>query len=123
MGPIFLNSNTVHHRVTLQAVLSAQDFLKLQYIRYLRATSSSAQFSLGKPRALFSTEGGLVLVNGVADPHLADEIYGEWAHVFTPNITGAVFATAAIPGAGIRNLPGIQEETWLGAGVLITVKY
>jgi hypothetical protein len=118
----FLNSNTGHHRVTLQAVLTQQDFLKLQYIRTF-APELFSPIQFGQATRPVLTEGGLVLVNGVADPHLADEIYGEWAHVFTPNITGAAFATVAIPGTGIRNLPGIQEETWLGAGVLITVKY
>ena len=118
----FLNSNTVHHRVTLQAVLSQQDFVKLQYI-HTRADELFSPIQFGQATRPVLTDGGLVLVNGVKDAHLADEIYGEWAHVFTPNVTGALFASAAWPGAGIANLPGIEDETWLGVGALVTVKY
>lgn len=118
----FLNSNTVHHRVTLQAVLSQQDFVKFQYI-HSRADELFSPIQFGQATRPVLTSGGLVLATGVADAHLADEIYGEWAHVFTPNITGALFASAAFPGAGIRKLPGIEDETWLGAGALLTVKY
>lgn len=118
----FLNSNTIHHRVTLQAVLSPQDFVKFQYI-HTRADELFSPTQFGQATRPVLTDGGLVLANGFSDAHLADEIYGEWAHVFTPNITGALFASAAFPGAGIRKLPGIEDETWLGAGALVTVKY
>lgn len=118
----FLNSNTVHHRVTLQAVLSQQDFVKLQYV-HTRADELFSPIQFGQATRPVLTAGGLVLVNGFAYAHLADEIYGEWAHVFTPNITGALFASAAFPGAGIRRLPGVEDESWLGAGASLTVKY
>ena len=121
-APTIPNSNTGHHRVTLQAVLTQQDFVKFQYVRTF-APELSARSSSARPHVRCSTEGGLVLVNGVADPHLADEIYGEWTHVFSPNVTGALFASVARRGAGIRELPGIEEETWIGAGALVTVKY
>ena len=118
----FLNSNTIHHRVTLQAVLSQQDFVKVQYI-HTRADELFSPIQFGQATRPILADGGLLLLSGVRDAHLADEIYGEWAHVFTANVTGALFASAAWPGAGISNLPGIKDETWLGAGALITVKY
>jgi hypothetical protein len=118
----FLNSNTGHHRVALQAVLTQQDFIKLQYVRTF-APELFSPIQFGQATRPVLTEGGLVIVNGVADPHLADEIYGEWVHVFSPNIVGALWGSSARPGAGIRELPGIEPETWLGAGALLTFKY
>lgn len=118
----FLNSNTTHHRVTLQMVVTQQDFVKLQYI-HTRANELFSPIQFGQATRPVLTSGGLVLVNGVSNAHLADEIYAEWAHVFTPNISMAIWGSAAMPGEGLRSLPGVDGTTWLATGALLTVKY
>jgi hypothetical protein len=118
----FLNSNTAHHRATLQLVLSQKDFLKVQYV-HTRANELFSPIQFGQATRAALTSGGLVLVNGVANAHLADEIYAEWAHVFSKNTSFAFWGSAATPGQGLRDLPGVDGQTWLAAGALLTVKY
>lgn len=118
----FLNSNTLHHRVTLQMVLSQKDFVKVQYV-HTRADQLFSPIQFGQVTRTALSEGGLVLVNGVAESHLADELYGEWAHVFTPHITFALWGSWARPADGLRRLPGADTESWSAAGALLTVRY
>ncbi|OYW53631.1 MAG: hypothetical protein B7Y80_15125 [Hyphomicrobium sp. 32-62-53] len=118
----FLNSNTAHHRLALQLVLSQQDFVKLQYI-HTRANELFSPIQFGQATRPVLTSGGLVLVNGVANAHLADEIYAEWAHVFSKNVTMALWGSAAIPGRGIRDLVSDDATSWLGGGALLSIKY
>lgn len=118
----FLNSNTAHHRATLQLVLSQQDFVKLQYI-HTRANELFSPIQFGQATRTGLTSGGLVLINGVANAHLADEFYAEWAHVFTKTTSLALYGSAARPGRGLRDLPGVDAATWLAVGTLLTMKY
>lgn len=118
----FLNSNTSHHRATLQLVLTQQDFVKVQYV-HTRANELFSPIQFGQATRAALSSGGLVIVNGVASAHLADEVYAEWAHVFNKNNSVALWGSAARPGNGLRDLPGVDEATWFAAGALLTMKY
>jgi hypothetical protein len=118
----FLNSNVDYHRVTLQLVVSQQDFVKVQYIRAL-ADQLFSPIQFGQATRPVLTPGGIILVNGVSNDHLADEIYVEWAHVFSPNLTTAFWGSVAMPGKGLQDLPNVNSQTWFAAGVTLKVKY
>jgi hypothetical protein len=118
----FLNSNVDYHRVTLQLVVSQQDFVKVQYIRAL-ADQLFSPIQFGQATRPVLTPGGIILVNGVSNDHLADEIYVEWAHVFSPKVTTALWGSVAMPGKGLQDLPNVNSETWFAAGVTLKVKY
>lgn len=62
-------------------------------------------------------------MNGVTRPHLADELYAQWVHVFTPAVATTLFASAAIPAAGLRTIPVARIRPWLGTGVTLSLKY
>lgn len=119
---MFLNSNTSHHRATLQLVVTPKDFVKIQYI-HTRANELFSPIQFGQLTRPVLTSGGLVLVNGVANAHLADEIYAEWAHIFNNNVSVALWGSAAMPGEGIERLPGVDATTWLATGALLSLKY
>lgn len=118
----FLNSNVDFLRVSLQLVASQQDFLKFQYIR-AHADQLFSPIQFGQGTRPLVTPDGVVLVNGVANSHLADEIYGEWAHVFSPNLTAAIWGSVAFPGRGLQELPNAEVVSWLAAGITLKVKY
>lgn len=118
----FLNSNVNYHRVTLDLVASSQDFLKLQYV-HTRANELSSPLQFGQGARLGVVNGNLVLTTGVTSHNLADELYAGWTHVWTPQIVTTLWASAGFPGRGITSLPGINAETWLSAGFILSLKY
>jgi hypothetical protein len=67
--------------------------------------------------------GGLSIVTGVTDPHLADEIYVQWAHVFNANIVTTLWGSVAVPGKGLRSLLNTQTEAWSAIGAIASFKY
>ena len=118
----FLNSNVDYHRVTLQLVATPRDYLKVQYLRAL-ADRLSSPIQFGQATRPVVTPAGIILTNGVANHHLDDEVYVEWAHVFNPHWTTALWGSVAMPGQGIRDLPNVNSATWCAAGITLKVKY
>ena len=118
----FLNSNVNYHRVTLNLVATQQDFLKLQYI-HTRANELNSPLQFGQGARLNVVNGNLSLTTGVAYHDLADEIYAEWTHVWTPQIATTLWGSAGMPGRGITSLPGISSENWLSTGFIFSLKY
>lgn len=116
----FLNSNLNFHRFTLQMVASQQDFLKFQYV-ITHANELNSPIQFGQAARLDLENGGLVV--GAPAYHLADEIYGEWTHVFTPAITATIWGSVASPGAGIKDVSSSDSnDPWLGAGFILSVR-
>lgn len=116
----FLNSNLIFHRFTLQMAASQQDFLKFQYV-ITHANELNSPIQFGQAARLDLENGGLVV--GAPAYHLADEIYGEWTHVFTPSITTTIWGSVARPGAGIEDVSDADSnDPWLGAGFILSVR-
>jgi hypothetical protein len=118
----FLNSNVRHHRASLGLVASPQDFLKFQYV-HTRADELRSPIQFGQAGRAQFDDGGFTVVSGVTKAHLADEIYAEWARVWTPHVTTALWASYAMPGSGLKSLPGARTETWAAAGLLLSVRF
>jgi hypothetical protein len=118
----FFNSNVNYHRLTVNLVTTQQDFLKFQYV-HTRANELNSPLQFGQGARLSVVNGNLVLSTGVAFHDLADEIYAEWTHVWTPQITTTLWGSAGVPGRGITSLPGISSETWLSTGFIFSLKY
>lgn len=118
----FLNSNVSHHRAALQLTLTQRDFLKVQLI-HSRANELFSPLQFGQLARPMAVNGNLSIVTGVADPHLSDEIYGEWTRLWSSKLASALWASYGRPGRGLRNLPGIQPENWFSAGAILSVTY
>lgn len=118
----FLNSNARYHRASLGLVATQQDFLKFQYV-HTRADELRSPIQFGQAGRGQFDNGGFTIVNGVTKPHLADEFYAEWAHVWTPQISTALWTSYAIPGSGLKSLPGVRTENWAALGVLLSLRF
>ena len=84
----FSNSNVNFNRITLGLTASERDALRLQYI-HTRANVFQSGIQLGNELAarLGVLDGALNVPIGLRDPHLADEIYGDWTHTFDPTVS------------------------------------
>lgn len=118
----FLNSNVNIHRLSLNLVVTPRDYVLLQYI-HANANQLFSPIQFGQATRLAASSATLTLVNGVSRAPLADEIYAQWVHAFTPQIATTLWGSAAFPGDGIRTIPNAQTKTWLGAGAILSVKY
>lgn len=96
--------------------------MKVQYLRAL-ADQLFSPIQFGQATRPVLTPAGIVLANGVSSHHLDDEIYVEWAHVFSPHLTSALWGSVAIPAKGIQDLPNANSETWRAAGITFKVNY
>lgn len=104
-GYTVLNSNLNVHRVALDLVASERDFIKILYRRLAaNRTNSPVQFSQA---TRISAD---FLTTGVTKPHLADEIYGQWTRMLTPQVALTGWASLAVPGAGLRAAGG--DQSW-----------
>ena len=116
----FLNSNLKFQRVTLDAFLSPQDILKLQFVRADAAQlNSPIQFG----QAVRFAAGQAVPTVGVDSSHLTDEWTLQAVHVFQPSVVFSAYVTHSRPGAGFRDLAGAQSQSWTTIGMGLTLSY
>jgi hypothetical protein len=117
----FQNSNVNFNRITLTLTPRERDELTLQYI-HTRANQirSGAQLGGNRPARPGILGDALNVPFGLTDPHLADEVYGEWKHTFNSAVSGTLWASVAFPGAGLRSIPLAQTGTWVGIGASLT---
>jgi hypothetical protein len=118
----FQNSNVNFNRITLALTAGERDQLKLQYI-HTRANQirSGVQLSGNLAARLAILGDALNVPFGLRDPHLADEVYGEWEHAFSSTVSGTLWASVAFPGAGLRSIPLARPESWVGIGASLSV--
>lgn len=114
-----LNSNVRFQRFTLDAYLSQQDIIKLQYVRsYAARTNSPIQFG----QAARFTGDTLLPVVGVEKSHLANEWMLQYVHLFKPTVVFSAYVSKSTPGEGLRGLTGSLSRSWntVGAGVSLS---
>jgi hypothetical protein len=110
----FQNANVNFNRITLALTATERDALRLQYI-HTRANELQGGIQFG-PLARVGVLNNALNVGIIKDPHLADEIYGDWTHTFDSKLSGTLWASIAFPGAGLRSIPFAHTETWVGIG-------
>lgn len=115
----FINSNVRFDRLIVDAYASERDVLQLQFVR-ARADRLDSPIQFGQGMRFVPTASGSALVVGVPTAHLADEIYLQYARVFTPKIVASAFVARSAPGAGIRAIAPAGASAWVtvGAGLL-----
>jgi hypothetical protein len=62
--------------------------------------------------------GALNVPFGLSDPHLADEVYGEWAYLQFQRLRDAVGICRI---SRVRSIPLARTETWIGVGASLSV--
>ena len=91
----------------------------------LRAAAAErfSPLQFGQAARVGLQNGQLVLVTGVSRNHLSDEISAAWDREWSKATTSTVWASASIPGDGLKTLPGVDAKTWYAAGAMISVQY
>lgn len=116
----FINSNLKFSRVTLDAYLSAQDIVKLQFVRADAAQlNSPVQFG----QAVRFSAGTNVPTVGVDHSHLSDEWTVQFVHVFAPSLVASSYLSYSKPGAGFASLAGSASQSWTTFGMGLTYSY
>jgi hypothetical protein len=116
----FINSNLKFSRVTLDAYLSAQDIVKLQFVRADAAQlNSPVQFG----QAVRFPAGTSVPTVGVDSSHLSDEYTLQYVHVFAPTLVFSSYVSHSRPGAGFAALAGSASQSWTSFGMGLTYSY
>ncbi len=111
----FQNTNVNFSRVNLRMTLNPKDSLRFQYI-HTRANELGSGVQLGRLIRLSDLNNALTIPT-LTNPHLADEIYGEWNHNFKPNVTGTLWASVTFPGEGLKVIQNVQ--TWASFGATL----
>lgn len=120
---VFINSNVNAHRVALSLQPSPGDFLTLRYA-HVRANELNSPIQFGQGTRLSIVGRTPVLVAGVANAHLSDDVLAEYTRVITPNVFLTVGAGYSIPGAGLRQAARPSRiGDWAGAFANIVVRY
>lgn len=117
----WLNSNIRAHRFTVDAYVSQQDIVQLQFVRtYADQLNSAIQYGQGMR---FGGANGSTLLVGVPKAHLSDEIYVQYVHVFSPKLIALGFASRNFPKAGLKAIAPQGTEAWTTLGVGLTATF
>jgi hypothetical protein len=114
----WLNANLRAQRFIIDAYLSQQDIVQLQYVRASADQLNSAvQFGQG---VRFTNTGLLV---GVPHKKLSNELYLQYVHLFTPKLVLTAFAARNMPGAGLKAIAPQGTSNWTTLGLGLTASY
>jgi hypothetical protein len=116
-----LNSNVRTQRLSMLLVASPRDFVKFQWLDFhVDELRSPLQF--GQITQLQTGDGGISLVSGVTEPHLANEVYGEWARMLAPNVALTGVLSWAKPGDGYEavNAGRNRLRNWTTLGLVMS---
>jgi len=119
---VFINSNLKAHELALAVQPSTKDVLTLRYA-HIDADRLGSPIQFGQATRAISTPSGFNLIAGVITPHLADDVFLEYNHIFTQNIFLTAGVSASFPGAGIKAASPQKPPTWTGAFVNVVVNY
>ena len=114
----WLNANLRAQRFIMDAYLSAQDIVQLQYVRAsVDQLNSAVQFGQG---ARFTANQ---LIVGVPERWLSDEIYLQYSRFFNPKLVATVFVSYSIPGDGLKATAPQDLQPWTTFGLGLTANF
>ncbi|MDX2200413.1 MAG: alginate export family protein [Phycisphaerae bacterium] len=118
----FYNTNVRTHRVALNLTLSQQDILTFSYWR-VAALEINSPLQFGQIGRVQTIGGQQVVVAGVPDEHLSDDLYLEYVRMLTPNAFLTLGVGVSFPGDGLDQAAGRSLDPWLGALVNLSFKF
>jgi hypothetical protein len=111
----WLNANLRAQRFIVDAYVSAQDIVQLQYVRAsVDQINSAVQFGQG---ARFTANQLLV---GVPEPGLSNEIYLQYSRVFNPKLVATAFVSRSSPRDGLQAVAPQGTQPWTTFGIGLT---
>jgi hypothetical protein len=118
----FINSNVQAHSVALRLQPSPMDTLTLRYA-HVRANELRSPIQFGQGTRLVSSGNGDVVVAGVTDRHLADDLFVEYNRVLSRHTYLSAGVAISFPGRGIRQVVTGDAPNWTGGYVNVVVNY
>lgn len=118
----FYNTNVRTHRLSLNLMATQQDFFTFSYWR-VEAAEENSPLQFGQAGRLEVINGQPVLVSGVPNEHLSDDLYAEYVRMITANAYLTFGAGVSFPGSGLEASAGRGLDVWAGALVNFTIKY
>jgi hypothetical protein len=118
---VFLNSNITAQQLFVSLTVSDRDFLTFRYFN-IRANELLSPLQFGQGTRLV-VNGTANLISGVTDAHLADDLYVEYTRIISPTTFLTAGASVSVPGDGIVDLRGGQEDIWTGGYVNIVMRF
>lgn len=114
----WLNANLRAQRFIVDAYLSTQDIVQIQYVHaWVDQLNSAVQFGQG---ARFT---GNQLLVGVPKPELSDEVYLQYSHVFDSQLIATAFLSRSNPGDGLKAVVPQGTRVWTTMGVGLTANF
>ncbi len=114
----WLNANLRAQRFIVDAYVSPQDILQLQYVRAsVDQINSAVQFGQG---ARVTTNQ---LVVGVPQPGLSNEFYLQYARLFNPTLIASAFVSRSVPRAGLEAAAPQGTQAWTTFGPGLTANF
>jgi hypothetical protein len=114
----WLNANLRAQRFIVDAYLSAQDIVQLQFVRTsVDQLNSAVQFGQGWR---FTANQ---LVVGVPEYGLSDEIYLQYSRVFNPKLVATVFVARSTARDGLTAVAPQGTDAWTTFGLGLTANF
>jgi len=118
----FYNSNVMAHRFGVDFTLSERDFAKARYW-HVRAAQENSPIQFGQGAEVQFENGTPIIISGVQNPHLSDDIYLEYTRILTANLFLTAGGALSVPGEGLNDAAKGLAENWWGGYVNLTVNY
>ena len=118
----FINSNLLAHAIALRVQPTQRDTLTLRY-SHIRANELGSPIQFGQATREIDTGNGAIVVAGVTDAHLADDLFLEYNRVLSSRLFLTAGVAISAPGRGIRVVTSGDDPTWTGGFVNVVVNY
>lgn len=88
----------------------------------VRAHELHSPVQFGQATRVDPSNGGIV-VSGVTDAHLSEDLFLEYTRVINPNIYLTGGFSISFPGDGIKTAAGRGAPNWTGAFLNVVINY
>ena len=120
---VFINSNVQAHELSLAVQPSKKDNVTLRYA-HIRANELASPIQFGQATRFVTTPSGFnLLITGVTNHHLADDMFIEYSRVLNRNTFLTAGFSVSFPGKGIRELAPGPTPNWTGGFVNVVVNF
>ncbi|MEL7091599.1 MAG: alginate export family protein [Pseudomonadota bacterium] len=115
----FINSNVNALSVAVQVKPTQKDTLTLRYA-HIRANELNSPVQFGQATRI---DASGIVVSGVTDAHLADDLFLEYSRIINRNTFLTAGVSVSFPGAGIDNVIGGSADPWTGGFVNVVFNF
>ena len=90
---------------------------------YVEAAKTNSPIQFGQGARLSIVNGSPVLISGVPDRKLSQDVYFEYTHMFNSHVFLTAGVGGSFPGKGLRDVITTGSHDWWGGLINLIVKY